>query len=76
MKSKWSKWKPLAVYSYSSREYLMLAKVNRKNGDVKTKSVVMDGRLGYTQTSCFNKTFDANKQLISLLEPSVTSGVE
>lgn len=69
-KNKWSKWLPISIYEYSSVEYLMLAKINIKNGDIKTKSVKMHGRFFYTQTKCFSKPFDSDEQILKLTNPN------
>ena len=62
----WSKWKPIQIYQYECVEYLMLAKINTKTGNVKTKSVKMHGRNSYTQTGVINKPFDADEQIVNL----------
>lgn len=66
-KSKWTKWKPITIYCYEYQDFILLGKLNTKNGDVKFKSVRAHGRTFYTQAyNLFNTPFDATKQLLEL----------
>lgn len=68
-KNKWTKFKPITVYVYEFEDYLLLGRINLKNGDVHFKSKKIHGRNKYTQAyNLFDKPLDANKQLLDLFE--------
>jgi hypothetical protein len=66
-KSNWTKWKPITIYCFNYVDFILLAKLNTKNGNIKFKSVKVHGRISYTQAyDLFEKPFDATKQLLEL----------
>ena len=66
-KSKWSKWQPITVYTYSFEDYILLGRINTKNGDVNFKSRKVHGRITYTQAyMMFEKPFNATDELLKL----------
>lgn len=68
-KKKWSKWKPITIYTYSCEDFLLLGRINTKNGDVDFKSKKIHGRFIYTQAfGLFENPLDANRQLLELFK--------
>ena len=69
LKNNWAKFKPITIYTYESVDYLLLGRINLKNGDVDFKSKKIHGRKRYTQAfNLFNNPLDADKQLLDLFE--------
>lgn len=66
-KTNWSKWQPITIYTVSFEDFLLLGRINTKNGDVKFKSKKIHGMKLYKQAyHLFDKPLNANEQLLNL----------